>query len=180
MVRVYKRFTFGALMYKNNIMSNFNLEIIKETEKAVFAKVPYFETTSDSVKKHKQLFYECWIPKSVIDKGIAKEFVIGKRNEIRLSNKYQRLCEMPDCWKTLGEYAPVKSAQKVQVIDYNKLSELIKFYENKYGANLRRLVIDGEGTNGYVNDEDEKIINQLEFPALTKAHIPKKYITIYK
>jgi hypothetical protein len=161
-------------------MSNFNFEIIKETEKAVFAKVPYFETTSDIVKKHKQLFYKCWIPKAVIDKGIAKEFVIGKRNEIRLSNKYQTLCKMPHSWKTLGEYAPVKSAQKIQVIDYYKLSELIKFYENKYGANLRRLVIDGEGNNGYVNDEDKKIINQLEFPALKNAHIPKKYITIYK
>ena len=64
--------------------------------------------------------------------------------------------------------------QKIDVIDYEKLAELIKFYENKYGANLRRLVIDGEGDNGYVSDEDEKIINQLEFPSLTKTHIPKK------
>ena len=161
-------------------MAPFNFESIKETEKAIFAKIPYFETTSDGVKKHKQLFFECWIPKSIIEKGTAKDFVIGKRNEKRLSNSYQRLCEMPHSWKTLGEYAPIKTAQKIKVIDYDKLAELIKFYENKYGANLRRLVIDGEGTNGYVSDEDEKIINQLEFPSMDKVHIPKKHITIYK
>ncbi len=158
----------------------FVFEILKQTEKAVFAKVPYFEATSDSVKKHKQLFYECWIPKSIIDAGVAKDFVIGKRNEIRLSNKYQRLCEMPHSWKTMGEYAPTKTAQKIEVIDYDKLAELVKFYETKYGANLRRLVIDEEGASGYVSDEDQKIINQLEFPSISKVHVPKKQITIYK
>jgi len=160
-------------------MSQFNFESIKETEKAVFAKVPYFESTHDRIKKHKQLFFECWIPKAVIEKGIAKDFVIGERNKKRLSNSYQRLCEMPNSWKTLGEYAPIKIAQKIEVIDYDKLAGLIKFYENKYGADLRRLVIDGEGSNGFVSDEDEKIINQLEFPSLVKQCIPKKQITIY-
>jgi hypothetical protein len=161
-------------------MTQFNFEALKETEKAIFAKVPYFEATSDGVKKHKQLFYECWIPKAVIEKGVAKDFVIRKRNEKRACNPYQRLCEMPHSWKTLGEYAPIKTAQKIEVIDYDQLTELIKFYENKYGANLRRLVIDGEGTNGYVSYEDEKIIAQLEFPEMTKVHIPKKQITVYK
>ena len=161
-------------------MGHFNFETLKETEKAVFAKVPYYEATSDAVKKHKQLFFECWIPKAVIEKGVAKDFVIGKRNKKRLTNSYQRLCEMPHSWKTLGEYAPIKTAQKIEVIDSDKLAELIKFYENKYGANLRRLVIDGEGSNGCVSDEDEKIINQLEFPSMTKVYIPKKQITIYK
>lgn len=161
-------------------MENFKFEIIKESEKAIFAKVPYFEKTSNNVKKHKQLFFECWIPKSIIEKGIAKDFVIGKRNEKRLFNKYQKLYRMPDSWKTLGEYAPIKTAQKIEVIDYDKLAELIKFYENKYGANLRSLVINGEGTNGYISDEDEKILSQLEFPSLSKIHVPKKEITIYK
>jgi hypothetical protein len=160
-------------------MKNFNFETVKETENAIYAKVPYFETTSDGVKKHKQLFFECWIPKAVIEKGVAKDFVVAKRNEKRLSNRYQRLCEMPHSWKTMGEYAPVKVAQSVEIIDWDKLAELVKFYENKYGSNLRRLVIDGEGTNGCVSDEDEKIINQLEFPSLAKIHIPKKKITIY-
>ena len=166
--------------FKTKEMTQFKFEVLIETEKAVYAKVPYFEATSDGIKKHRQLFYECWIPKSVIEKGVAKDFVIGKRNEKRLSNSYQRRCEMPHSWKTLGEYAPIKSAQKIEVIDSDKLAELIKFYENKYGANLRRLVIDGEGPNGYVSDEDEKIINQLEFPSINKFHIPKKEVTIYK
>ena len=154
----------------------FNYEVVKETEKAIFAKVPYFQATLDTIKKHKQLFYECWIPKVVIEKGVAKDFVIKKRNE----KKFCYWQNMPHSWKTLGEYAPIKTPQKIEIIDYDKLAELIKFYENKYGANLRRLSIDGEGSNGYVNDEDEKIIDQLEFPLLTKIHIPKKQITIYK
>ena len=158
----------------------FNFEILKETEKAFFAKVPYFELTSDAVKKHKQFFYECWIPKVIIEKGVAKDFVIAKRNEKRLSNSYQRLCAMPSSWKTMGEYAPIKVAEKIEVIDYEKLKDLVKFYENKYGAELRRLVIDEEGSNGFVSDEDQKVINQLEFPNLNKVHIPKKQITIYK
>jgi hypothetical protein len=62
-------------------MTQFNFITLKQTEKAIFAKVPYFEATSDGVKKHKQLFFECWIPKAVIEKGVAKDFVIGKRNE---------------------------------------------------------------------------------------------------
>jgi hypothetical protein len=95
-------------------MIQFNFEVLKETEKAIFAKVPYFESTCTSVKKHKQLYYECWIPKFIIEKGIAKDFVIGKRNEVRLSNPYQRRCEMPNSWKTLGEYAPVKIEEKVE------------------------------------------------------------------
>ena len=160
-------------------MSTFNFETLKETEKAVFAKVPYFEATPENVKKHKQLFFDCWIPKSVIENGTAKDFVIAKRNEKRLSNSYQRLCDMPISWKTFGEYAPIKIAKKIEVIDYDKLAELIKHFENKYGANLRKLVIDGEGSTGYVSDEDEKIINQLEFPSITLACIPKKQINIY-
>ena len=161
-------------------METFNFETLKETDKAIFAKVPYFEATHEGVKKHKQLFFECWIPKSIIEKGTAKHFVIGKRNEIRLSNPYQKLCKMPESWNTMGEYAPIKESQKVTVLDYDKREELISFYENKYGANLRRLVIDQEGKNGYVSDEDVKILNSLEFPSLDKLYTPKKQIIVYK
>lgn len=160
-------------------MTDFNYEILKETEKAVFAKVPYYEKTSDSVKKHKQLFYECWIPKSIIEKNIAKEFIIKSKNEKRLSNPYQRLCKIPESWQTIGQYAPIKKEQKIDVIDYDKLNELIVFFENKYGSKLNKLIIDEEGINGYVSDEDQKIINQLGFPAINKNDIPKKQITIY-
>jgi hypothetical protein len=161
-------------------MEIFNYEVIKETEKAIFCKVPYFELTSEYKKAHKQLFFECWIPKSIIEKGIAKSFVIGKRNEKRLSNPHQRLCEMPRSWETMGEYAPIKVAQKIETIDYDKLIALVKFYEHKYGETLRRLVIDGEGINGFVSDDDEKIIKQLEFPSLNKTYVPKKQEIRYK
>lgn len=161
-------------------MLQFNYEVLRESEKAIFAKIPYYEATSDEVKKHKQLFFECWIPKTIIEKGVAKHFVIGKKNEKRLSNPYQKLYEMPHSWKTLGEYAPIKTAHIHEYIDYDKLKELVTFYENKYGAKLRTLLNDGEGSNGYVSDEDSKIILNLYFPDLNKDGVPKKQITIYK
>jgi hypothetical protein len=161
-------------------MAQFNFEVLKETEKAVFAKVPYFEATHEGEKKHKQLYYECWIPKFVIEKGIAKDFVIGKRNEVRLSNQYQRKCQMPNSWKTLGEYAPVKIEEKVEQLDCDKVKQMIIFYEQKYGSCLSTLVNSEEGKNGYVTDEDQKIINSLMFPKQGKNGIPTKIITIYK
>lgn len=87
---------------------------------------------------------------------------------------------MPESWKTIGEYAPIKTAQKVDVIDYDKLIELITFYENKYGSKLMNLVNDEEGINGYVSIEDMKVINQIAFPSMDKDSVPKKQITIYK
>jgi hypothetical protein len=48
------------------------------------------------------------------------------------------------------------------------------------GWHLRRLNIDGVGSNGHVSDEDEKILFQLEFPSMNKPHVPKKFITIYE
>ena len=161
-------------------MTQFKFETIRETEKAVLAKVPYYEATSEANKKHKQLYWECWIPKYAIEQGIAKDVVIAKRNEMRLSNRYQRMYQMPNSWKTFGEYAPIKVSHEIETIDEDKLAELVKFYENKYGATLRRLNIDGEGSNGCVSEEDERILIQLEFPSLLKCHVPKKTITIYK
>jgi hypothetical protein len=161
-------------------MVQFNFETIKETEKAVYAKVPYFEATSDAVKKHKQLYYECWIPKSIVTKGAAREFVIAKRNEVRLSNPYQKRCSMPSSWATMGQYAPEKVSKQIEVIDDAGLKDLISYYQQKYGASLSRLIIDGEGDNGAVSKEDERILPQLEFPALNKPSVPKKKITIYQ
>lgn len=161
-------------------METFNYKVLKETEKAIYVEVPYYEQTSEFKKSHKQLYYECWIPKSVISQGGAKNFVIGKRNELRLTNRHQKHCSMPSSWNTMGEYAPVKTKYTVEIIDEDKLKEMVKFYENKYGACLRRLIQDGEGSNGYVSDEDEKIINNLEFPSIKKPFIPKKQETRYK
>lgn len=158
----------------------FQYEIIRETEKAIFAKVPYFERTCEYTKNHKQHYYECWIPKAVIKKGIAKQFVIGQRNEKRLKNAYQRLYPMPESWKTMGEIAPGKTPVLVETLDRDELERLTKFYENKYGDTLRRLIIDEEGPKGEVSDEDIKIIKHLEFPSLKNEFTPKKFITMYK
>jgi len=161
-------------------MENFKYETIKESEKSIFAKVPYFEVTSEYKKAHKQLFYECWIPKNVIENGSAKYFVIRKRNERRLTNPYQKLSCMPNSWNTLGEYAPVKIAEKVDVIDEEKRMELIRFYENKYGSKLRTLINDERGINGDVTEEDYAVIEDLMFPNIEKPNTPKKQLTLYK
>ena len=158
----------------------FNYEILKETDIAAYIKVPYYEETSEYVKKHKQLFYECWMPKSILSGANAKAFVLGKRNEIMVSNPYQRRRSMPNSWNTLGQYAPLKAAQIIDVVDDVKYKELVKFYENKYGATLRRLINDVEGANGYVTEEDYPIIKELEFPSTNKPNVPRKQITIYK
>lgn len=161
-------------------MQEFKFEIISETENAFLANVPYFEQTSENVKKHKQLFYKCWIPKSVIHKGIAKDFVIRKRNELRMLNSYQRKQKMPSSWLTLGEYAPLKSSHKLTVIDYDKLAELINSYQTKYGKSLRSLINDEMGVNGPIDDNELKVLNNLMFPSLEKEGVPKKQIIIYK
>ncbi len=157
-------------------MSIFNFEILKETEKAIFAKVPYFEITSENVKSHKQLFYECWIPKSVIEKGTAKAFVISQRNEKRISNPYQKRIIMPQSWNTLGDYAPKKTAQKIEVIDEDKLKLLVSSFEIKYGKSLRSLINGDEE----VSDDDYKVMVQIGFPSIQKEFIPKKNLIIYK
>lgn len=153
----------------------FSYTILKETEKAVYASVPYYEETSEHIKKHKQLTFECWIPKVVLENGTAKHFVMSKRNEKRLQNSFQKMCDMPKSYNTFGEYAPVKKVQTIEVIDYDKLTEMIKVYEVKYGASLRTIINDEIAT-----DEDYNIIKELEFPSIDKKYIPKKQITIYK
>lgn len=78
-------------------MAQFKFETIAETEKAIFAKVPYYDN-------NKQLSYECWIPKYILDKGTAKEFVIRKRKGEILSNSYLRSFPLIDSLETMGEY----------------------------------------------------------------------------
>jgi hypothetical protein len=80
----------------------------------------------------------------------------------------------------MGQYAPEKVSKQIEVIDDAGLKDLISYYQQKYGASLSRLIIDGEGDNGAVSKEDERILPQLEFPALNKPSVPKKKITIYQ
>lgn len=144
-----------TLLPKQLTVNGFSYEIIKETEKAVFAKVPYWEATSDYKKKHKQRFCECWIPKAVIEKGVAKDFVIGKKNEIRLKNAYQRaMYNMPECWRTMGEYAPVKTKIIVNEIDYKKLELLRAELMAKYGVK--------DYDNGFFINPADNITDEIE------------------
>lgn len=159
--------------------STFQYETLKTSDKAVYAKVPYWEKTTDKQKKHKQLYYECWIPQSVIDKGTAKQFVIGKRNEMRLKNSYQRRCNMPESWNTLGEYAPVKEKVIVQEIDMEKLVnlklELMKAHgATNYDHNFFISPLDS------VTDEVEALAKAYRNPKFEDTRIPKMNVTYYR
>ena len=162
----------------------FKFETLRETEKAVFAKVPYYEATNERKKSHKQMFFECWIPKIVLEKGKAKEFVIRKREELRCSNAYQRnMSGMPPSYQTFGEYAPIKTPVKIEVLDGDRfdrereamIQEILKRYG---GESFRQLITDEVGTKGEVSDEDLKVMSDLWNFRLPKKH--NKQVTIYK
>lgn len=90
-------------------MQKFNYQILKETEKALFIKVPFFEVVNkDKNKIYNQQFYELWIPKSIINKGDAylKEYVLLQKDNARRLNPKERNISMPKCWQTMGQYAP--------------------------------------------------------------------------
>lgn len=163
-----------------NTTLEFQFELLKETDKAIFAKVPYYEVTNEEAKKHKQLFYECWIPKYLLEKGSVKDFVMAKRNEMRLTNAFQRKQKMPESWKTLGEYAPIKNAHTLEVVDEEKVKELVATLESKYGATFRTLLNDEVGSKGDVSQEDLKFLSALYSCSMTNTLTPKKSKVIYK
>lgn len=114
----------------------FKYETIRETEKAILAKVPYWEATNEDCKKHKQHFFECWLPKSAILSGAAYSVAFNKIEEKRLSNPYQRGLRLPtpEKYKTMGQYAPVKEKVVVMVVDIEKCDQLKKELMIKYGC----------------------------------------------
>jgi hypothetical protein len=102
----------------------FNYEVVRQTDKAVLAKVPYWEETYENKAKHKQLYHEMWIPKYVIDKGdsYTKSWVIQERDKVRRTNAYQnKFGKMPHSWNRMGEYAPEKIKQTRDVYDEDKI-----------------------------------------------------------
>lgn len=161
----------------------FKFETLRETEKAILANIPYYEATNEHKKAHKQMFFECWIPKIVIEKGTAKDFVTRKREEIRCRNSYQRkFAAMPKSYETLGEYAPIKTPVRIEVVDEDKLAytrkAMIEAIEERYGGTLLQLLNDEVGTKGEVSDEDMNTIRDLYLRKL--PNVPNKQITIYK
>jgi hypothetical protein len=155
-----------------NKMETFSHEVIKETENAVFAKVPYYEETNEYKKSHKQKFYECWIPKIVITSGNAKSFVFNKMNQTRLSNSYQKRQNAPSSWNTIGTYAPLKVKQMIDIIDEEKFQEIVKSFEEKYGSPLLKLLHVAKGSKGEVSEEDYQVIEGLT--SRKKDHVPFK------
>ncbi len=163
-------------------MEKFNFEIISETEKAVFAKVPYWEPTSQYKKKHTQKFYECWIPKSVLakDASYIQSFVLGARNDKRLKNAYQKLSNMPSSWRTMGEYAPEKIKEVVVEVDGEKLMKLRAELMAKHN-------VKDYDQGFFINPGDDITI---EIEALANAYrgsgkiehpmVPKRNVTYYK
>jgi len=161
----------------------FKYEILKETEKAKFIKVPYWEQTTDDKKKNKQKFFECWIPNVVLaDSFKAKNFVINKKEEKRLYNGYQKaFYKMPISTKTLGEYAPEKTQSFYFVRDENKFEQMKKDLCSKYGfKTIDALIINNE--NIPVSREDEQLagtyfntpkffIDKNEMPFIPKIKI---------
>lgn len=167
---------------------DFAFEKIKETEKAIFAKVPYWEATGEDKKKHKQLYYECWIPKSIIAAGAAKDFVIKNRNEARVKNAYQKhFHKMPVSWNTMGELAPEKIKEVVEQIDSKKLAELRSNLMGKYGAtSYDRDLINSPLPN--VSEEDSDLAIVYRSPVFPEQYaekmkddrIPKIKVTYYR
>lgn len=162
----------------------FNYEILKETEKAAFVKIPYWEMTSFLVKKNKQLWYECWIPKSVLtkDDSYIKWFVLDQRDKKRLMNACQKaFFKTPGTWASLGEFAPPKVEQSKIVFDNEKIDEIRQKLVADYGAkSFRQLVIDA--VHNYelrdLTDEEIDYIAAFEFPKLDDPRIPTK-VEIY-
>lgn len=58
-------------------MDNYN--VIRETEKAIYIKYPYYELTSPYKKAHIQKYIKQWVPKSVINIPLFIEREMRKR-----------------------------------------------------------------------------------------------------
>lgn len=154
-------------------------EVLKETEKATFIKIPYWEQTNDRVKKHKQLFYECWVPKSILNSDRMSAFILTEREKNRLKNAYQRKLPMPASWNTLGQYAPEKKSIVVEEIDYDKLDTLRKELMLKYDVEHYDKDFFISPSNS-VTDEVTDLARSYRNPKITDPVIPKKKVTYYK
>jgi hypothetical protein len=162
----------------------FNYDILKETEKAVFVKVPYWESTNHFTKKHKQLWFECWVPKVLLTKTFVdiKNFVIATKEKICKTNSYQKvLYTMPSSFNTMGEYAPDKTKEIVEEIDYDKLNILRRELMTAYGV---KVYDQGFFINpaDNITDDVEKLAKVYRNPCEHKGNpvIPLKKVSYYK
>ena len=121
-------------------------EIIKETEKAIKVKYPYYEKTSEYKKSHIQKFIEQWIPKSV--KNI-EQFI-----KAEMQNRGFSMFKIE-----LG-IAPVKNRiEDLLIPDSEKIKEKVDELRNKIFAET------GINTtyNSLINDEGYYSVNGEDF-----------------
>lgn len=162
----------------------FLYEVLKETEKALFIKVPYWKPTDCSKKKHQQLHLTSWIPKSVVSRGdqAMKDFLINAKAQARQANTWTQGQRFPKFWLTLGQIAPSKEKKTRRVLDAEAHGIMVDKYHVKYNCeSLRILWAQPDKYN--VSDEDYKVIEIMMQHTYGKQHheiIPYKDETYWQ
>ena len=163
----------------------FQYTTIRETNLAVFAKVPHWEATPESNRKNRQKWYMCWIPKSVLQEGDLngiRNFLIRRYKEEKVLDYYRRFTNVPDSFKTLGELAPAKTAVIIEVKDDKKRNAAWdKFYKKVFDQTGERPhhISGFTGCGACFVVDGIEYDHSEEYEALLKFN-PMKNKTIYK
>ena len=146
---------------KENV-STFDVE--KETDKALFVKIPYWLETGKDKPKHEQKELGLWIPKSQIKNNVIPQWIIDKTlQDLKQKNRFINTDSIK---KHLGEYAPKKKKVEEYIPDDNARRE----YEREWVKSLpkeyqnARLPIDTYYFNSPPdNKTDYELENELKF-----------------
>lgn len=162
---------------KENV-STFDVE--KETDKALFVKIPYWLETGKDKPKHEQKELGLWIPKSQIKNNVIPQWIIDKTlQDLKQKNRFINTDSIK---KHLGEYAPKKEKVEDWIPDDNAKREYerkwIKSLPKEY-QNVRFPIdvyynIDEIGTQEELNYHKEKMDNLK-----TKISIVLSYLSRY-
>ncbi len=170
-----------------DVQNSFTFDVIKETEKAVYAKVPYWKPTPSNKPKHEQLFFECWIPKTVLESDYYKllNFVMRKKDEHRRQNAHQNRMPTPDYYHNMGQYAPEKVCEERVIVDQDKLRKVVRKFTDQFGTNdMVYLMVHqwNKRTNQPLSEEDLKLV-AFYYQAskhMDDPRIPTVKIKLYK
>lgn len=124
----------------------------KETDKALFVKIPYWLETGKSKVQHEQKELNLWIPKSQIKNNIIPDWIIEKSlNDLKQKNSFININSIK---KHLGEYAPKKEKIVEFVPDDNARRE----YEREWIKTLPKQYQSSRGIEAYyfVDEEGSK------------------------
>jgi hypothetical protein len=140
-------------------------DIEKETDKALFVKIPYWLETGKDKPKHEQKELTLWIPKSQIKNNVISQWIIDKSlQELKQKNRFINVDSIK---KHLGEYAPKKKKVEEYIPDDNARREYerewVKSLPKEY-QNARLPIdvyynIDEIGTQEELNYHKEKMNN---------------------